>query len=189
MTDEQLDQLIGDAYEDVEMSPEAEDRILANLLAAEAERDKGTATLSRPVRRARRRMWLVPAAAAAVIAAIAFMGNLPGFGSSSGSSSDAGIVATSYYAEESDSLDAGTADSAATESTLDDARHLQVIVLGDGRSFVIDGIYDGEPVDADALMWGEAEQEDTGEPCEVAILDDGTALVRFEDDDTLYLAG
>ena len=46
MTDEELEGLIGAAYAQVEMSPEAEERILANLLAAEADSVKGTGVLT-----------------------------------------------------------------------------------------------------------------------------------------------
>ena len=46
MTDEELEERVREAYADVRMSPEAEDRILANLLAAEADSVKGTGCLT-----------------------------------------------------------------------------------------------------------------------------------------------
>ena len=69
MTDEQFDERISEAFAEVKLSKEAEDRILANLLAAESQKpDKWTGHLSeKPRKRGRVIRWAGPVAAAAAL--------------------------------------------------------------------------------------------------------------------------
>ena len=113
MTDEELEERVREAYADVRMSPEAEDRILANLLAAEADSVKGTGCLTglsdvdgdgkkhagNPVKQpvpltGRRWRWVAPASIAAVLLVGVIVGTqiIPADRSPKDSGTDGGIV-------------------------------------------------------------------------------------------------
>lgn len=193
MTDERLDERIRDAFAEVELSKEAEDRILANLLSAEKDawRAEEPAREQRPARAAfRHRRWIAPLAAAAALVAVAIIGGAQLMPSSSATSDkaaapmeamDAGTAAGGYAAEsavENEAAEAADAARAAGTAT---------VVLEDGSRYAIIGpAADAE--EPKGYAWQDATVEATGDACVVAVLEDGTALVRFEGEDVLYQA-
>ena len=213
MTDEQFDEQIHEAYANVELSAEAEDRILANLLAA--ERDKGTGTLSRSTRRTRSAWrWVAPASIAAVLLIGVFVGTqlrpsysadntmtepkAAGIAEYEEDSLDAGgSVMVMNGAEESAAIpapepsptmmDAGEADSYRAVEDANDS-FAEIVVLEDGRRFAIIDLYVPEELDPGELDWQPATIEETGDAVDVALLDEGTALVLFEGEGDLFLA-
>lgn len=237
MTDDQLDELLRGAYAEVELSAEAEDRILANLLAAEQRMEEEERS-EKPVRTAHRRTsgwrWVAPAAVAAVLLIGVFVGTQmrPSFSTSDGMAPRSAEKASESVAEEADfDMDAGggvmgmnsveesalepepapvpepepapapepeskqmeaaeTERYAVTEGGMEDSydSYAEVIVLADGRRFAIIDVFVHDEIDPGELDWLSATLEETGDPCEAALLDDGTCVVLFEDIDVLYLA-
>lgn len=204
MTDEQLDEQIRDAYASAELSPEAEERILANLLAAEASRDGSAKAeeheakiVSLPSKRGRRRhAWIAPAIAASLLVA-AFLGTRIMFSSGARDAASVGNDAAEYAvsgeggnAAESESvpLDMKSEDVDATDQDAAPQDVIaEVVVLEDGRRFSIEDVA-ADVDNPDELVWEGAIIESTGDPCEAVLLEDGTMLVRFEGEDVLYRA-
>ncbi len=185
MTDEQFDERISEAFAEVKLSKEAEDRILANLLAAESQKpDKWTGHLSeKPRKRGRVIRWAGPVAAAAALLVVALIGGI--LPSQSGGADKA--------AAPMEAMDTGavnlSVEAAGEEEAVYSARAIdaETIVLADGSRYAIsDAAADmGDPA---GYAWQDATVEATGDPCSIAVLEDGTALVRFEGEDTCYLA-
>lgn len=231
MTDEELEGLIGTAYAQVEMSPEAEERILANLLAAEADSVKGTGYLTGfsevdgdgekhagdPVKKpvpstgsSRRRTpgWrrVAPAAIAAVLLIGIFVGTnlrpsvntadnaMPTMATEKAAEMDSAPEEAPAPAPEPNgeargvSLVANDAGESYAVSDSEKKEYAEVIVLEDGRRFAIVDLYVPEELDPGELDWQPATLEATGDTVDVALLDDGTCLVLFEDEGDLFLA-
>ncbi|RVU97656.1 hypothetical protein EII22_05830 [Coriobacteriales bacterium OH1046] len=205
MTGEQLDGKIRDAYAGVEISPEAEARILADLLAAEAVRDgvsgadeHGAPVVSLPAKHGRlRRAWIAPALAASLLVA-AFLGSRIMFSPDARDTASAGNDAAEYAvsgsgggAAENGSAPPGMKSEGAEGTSPDDTAPGsavgEVVVLTDGRRFAIEDIA-SDVDDPDGLAWEDAVIEPTGDACEAVLLEDGTVLVRFEGEDVLYRA-
>lgn len=205
MMDEQLDGKVRDAYAGVEISPEAEARILADLLAAEAARDgvagvdeHGAPVVPLPPKRGRRRRaWIVPALAAGLLVA-AFLGSRIMLSPDAQDAVSAGNDAAEYAASgsgggaaENESAPPGMKSEDADGTSPDDAAPGaavgEVVVLADGRRFAVEDIA-SDVDDPDGLAWEDAVTEPTGDPCEAVLLADGTVLVRFEGEDVLYRA-
>lgn len=205
MTDEQLDEKIRSAYEDAGLSSEAEARILANLLAAEAAHDgvSGVGEHEAPVvslppeRGHRRRAWIAPALAASLLVA-AFLGGRIMLSPDARDTASMGDGAAEYAvsgegggAAENGGAPPGMksedADGASPDGAAPGAAVGEVVVLADGRRFAIEDI--AADVDySDELAWEDAIVASTGDPCEAALLEDGAMLVRLEGEEVLYLA-
>lgn len=188
MTDERLDERIRDAFAEVELSKEAEDRILANLLSAEkdAERASEPVRVERPARTARwRRRWIAPAAAAAALVAVAIIGTAllqPSLSSTSDRAAapmETKDTGAATYSVES------VAENEAADAA--EAAFTETIVLEDGSRYAITGAA-ADAEEPKGYAWQDATVEGTGDACVVAVLEDGTALVRFEGEDVLYQA-
>ena len=199
MTDEQLDEQVHEAYAQVELSKEAEDRILANLLAAER------ASRPAPASAARRRKWrwVGPASIAAVLLVGVIVGTslAPSFSANDAATMDGGVAVSQKAAGVAESEEAAeaageTAREVAPMSSSESFDAVtygdvtaEVVVLEDGRSFAIVDVFEvPEELDPGELDWQSATIESTGDPCEVALLEDGTVLVLFEGEDVLYEA-
>ena len=211
MTDEELEERVREAYADVRMSPEAEDRILANLLAAEADSVKGTGCLTglsdvdgdgkkhagKPVKQpvpltGRRWRWVAPASIAAVLLVGVIVGTqiIPANRSPKDSGTDGGIVL----------MTSGESEGAAEENAVASDRLMEadgaapaearaeIVVLDDGSRFAIVDLYVPDEVDPGELDWQPAQIEETGDACEAALLEDGTCVVLFEEEGDLFLA-
>lgn len=198
MTDEELEERVRAAYADVKMSPEAEERVLANLLAAEqrfaAEEEDTAAQTVRPKRRADRRRWrwVAPASIAAVLLVGVIVGTqiIPANRSPKDSGTDGGIVL----------MTSGEPEGAAEENAVASDRLMEadgaapaearaeIVVLGDGSRFAIVDLYVPDEVDPGELDWQPAHLEGTGDACEAALLEDGTCVVLFEGEGDLFLA-
>lgn len=202
MTDEQFDEKICEAFAQVELSKEAEDRILANLLAAESQKSAEGTGDSTGKRRKRGRVvrWVAPAAIAAVLLVGVFVvrGIMPSFAPSG----TVRLDENSITAEET-AYDAGSAevelvamkdtddslDEAVPESAVRATGAQEVVVREDGMRFAIGDAYEvPEELDLGELEWQPATIESTGDSCEMATLEDGTVLVLFEDSDVLFRA-
>ena len=198
MTDEELEERVREAYADVRMSPEAEDRILANLLAAEqrfAEEEEDTAAQTvRPKRRADRRRWrwVAPASIAAVLLIGVIVGTqiIPSSRSPKDSGTDGGIVMLASGESESAAEENAAASERSMEadSAVPSEATAEIVVLGDGSRFAIVDLYVPDEVDPGELDWQPAHLEETGDACEAALLEDGTCVVLFEEEGDLFLA-
>ena len=211
MTDEELEERVREAYADVRMSPEAEDRILANLLAAEADSVKGTGCLTgssaadgdgkkrtgnsvkQPVPLTGRRWrWVAPASIAAVLLVGVIVGTqiIPADRSPKDSGTDGGIVLiTSGEPEGAAEENAAASErSMEADSAVPSEARAEIVVLDDGSRFAIVDLYVPDEVDPGELDWKPAHLEGTGDACEAALLEDGTCVVLFEEEGDLFLA-
>ena len=211
MTDEELEERVREAYADVRMSPEAEDRILANLLAAEADSVKGTGCLTGssaadgdgkkrtgdPVKRpvpltGRRWRWVAPASIAAVLLVGVIVGTqiIPASRSPKDSGTDGGIVMLASGESESAAEENAAASERSMEadSAVPSEARAEIVVLDDGSRFAIVDLYVPDEVDPGELDWKPAHLEGTGDACEAALLEDGTCVVLFEGEGDLFLA-
>ncbi len=187
MTDEQLDERIRGAYEHAELSPDAEERILANLRAAEAARDADKpagAVAPFPSKPRRRHAWIAPSIAAVLLIGVFVGGRLiPSLHASNapdGAASEMSAEAVDGAAFEAEDAHAHDPDAPHASGTA-------TVVLTDGRRLAVREAAPAE-VDSDELVWKDAVVEDTGATCQAAARDGGGYLVRFEGDETLYEA-
>ena len=211
MTDEELEERVREAYADVRMSPEAEDRILANLLAAEADSVKGTGCLTgssaadgdgkkrtgnsvkQPVPLTGRRWrWVAPASIAAVLLVGVIVGTqiIPANRSPKDSGTDGGIVLMSSGEPEGAAEENAVASDRLMEAdgAAPAEARAEIVVLDDGSRFAIVDLYVPDEVDPGELDWQPAHLEGTGDACEAALLEDGTCVVLFEGEGDLFLA-
>ncbi|MDO5107301.1 MAG: hypothetical protein Q4D39_03400 [Coriobacteriaceae bacterium] len=198
MTDEELEERVRAAYADVKMSPEAEERVLANLLAAEqrfaAEEEDTAAQTVRPKRRADRRRWrwVAPASIAAVLLIGVIVGTqiIPASRSPKDSGTDGGIVLMTSGESEgvAEENAAASERSMEADSAVPSEATAEVVVLDDGSRFAIVDLYVPDEVDPGELDWQPAHLEGTGDACEAALLEDGTCVVLFEEEGDLFLA-
>ena len=174
--DERLEQLVRGAFERMEPAPEAQDRMLAAILAhaenSEDARREGFKVLE--TKRPRRRPWLIalPAAACLVIALVVGSGMLGG-GASKG-------------AADSSSVAAGAYDGGAPES--EEAAPEALEYSTDGATTGTLGLAK-EPAEAEADAFAEEEalaEEDAYAPFVSVVLPDGTVLVPVEGAEPLF---
>ena len=86
------------------------------------------------------------------------------------------------------SLVSNSADESYADSESAKTEHAEIVVLEDGQRFAIIDVFVDDEIDPGELDWQAATLEETGDACEAAMLEDGTCLVLFEDEDNLYLA-
>ena len=189
--DERLDELVREAYERMSPTPEAEDRMLAALLAhadgateganeqAKAERQLTVVEGSKAVR-GRRRPWLValPAAACLVLALVVGRFVTQGSGSAAPKAADAAaesVEAEMAVEEAAPEAVAGTDAGGVAYSTL---------VTNDEAKVTTEG-----PAEAEADAFAEEEalaEEDAYAPFVSVVLPDGTVLVPVEGAEPLF---
>lgn len=122
------------AYDDVRMSEEAEARILANLLAAQEERERMSAAAQAKPSRRRSRVLVAAAACAlvAVIGVVAAVNTAPSTGANSVQSSESSKAAPTGTATMQET--AAKDEQAATAAAAPEDYRIELV---DGRAFVV----------------------------------------------------
>ena len=212
---EAFDARIHDAYESVELSPEAHERILGALLDAQAAREEAPVAqvaAAKVVELPRRRSWLsiaLPAAACLALAFVVGRGVLSGELASTSDYAAEAVAqnekADSYEAVSEEAAPAAAEAEAAESGAAPDAAYdaldtelPALALLDDGTVLDLDP-YGGGIVRADASVAGDplgqgvllsAAGEELG-PCEAFALNDGSEelrLVSVDGGEAFYLA-
>ena len=182
--DERLEQLVRGAFERMEPAPEAQDRMLAAILAhaedSEDARREGFKVLE--TKRPRRRPWLIalPAAACLVIALVVGSGMLGG-GASKGAADSSSVAAGAYDGGAPESEEAAPEAAAGTDAG---GVAYSTLVTNDGAKVTTEG-----PAEAEADAFAEEEalaEEDAYAPFVSVVLPDGTVLVPVEGAEPLF---